>query len=555
VSEQQIELSDPVAELRTAVEAAFAELRGGEAGETRPGLERPPKSELGDYSTNAAMLLAPVLREPPREVAARLRDRLAERMGGSVERIEIAGPGFVNVFFADSWYREAVRAVLAAGASFGVAPPGSRAAVLLEFVSANPTGPLTVASGRGAAYGDSLGRLLECAGHPVEREYYINDVGGQVERFAASIAARMQGAEPPEDGYEGAYIAELAEELAAEGADPEDLEALAGLGIEAMRERAEASLERFRAHFDRWFSERSLLASGELEEVVQSLRASGHVYEHDGATWLRTTEFGDDKDRVLLRSGGAPTYFATDIAYHSDKLGRADLLITPLGADHHGYLARMRAAIAALGEDPERYEAPLMQLVHVVEGGERARMSKRKGEFVTLDELVDDIGVDAARFFMLQRSHDTTLDIDLELARRQSSENPVYYVQYAHARIASILRKAGEEAVARALEARPNGSGATTDVAPLEAASERELVKRLLDFPGEVADGAKLRAPHRLGAYAIATAADFHAFYRDCQVVGAEPELERERLALCVAAKRVIARSLELLGVSAPQRM
>jgi arginyl-tRNA synthetase len=553
VSERQIAIADPLAELRAAIETAFAELSGGE-GAAKPGLERPPKPELGDYSTNAAMLLAPTLGEAPREVADRLRERLAEGLGDGAERIDVAGPGFVNLFFADRWYRETVRAILSAGESYGMAAPGTRERVLLEFVSANPTGPLTVASGRGAAYGDSLGRLLESAGHEVEREYYINDVGGQVDRFAASIAARMKGAEPPEDGYEGAYVSKLADELSAKGADPEGLETIAALGIEAMRERAEASLSRFRVPFDRWYSERSLHDSGALASTIDSLRERDHIYERDGAIWLRTSEFGDDKDRVLLRSGGEPTYFASDIAYHRDKLQRAELLITPLGADHHGYLARMRAALAALGEDPARYEAPLMQLVHVVEGGERARMSKRKGEFVSLDELIDDIGVDATRFFMAQRSHDTTLDLDLELARRQSSENPVYYVQYAHARIASILRKAGEDVVSRALEAQPDDSAAAAD-APLEAQSERELVKRLLDFPGEVRDGAMLRAPHRLTAYSIATAADFHAFYRDCQVVGAAPDLERERLALCVAAKRVIARSLALLGVSAPARM
>jgi arginyl-tRNA synthetase len=552
--DQEIALADPRAALRAAVGAAVAELRAGEGGETRLTVERPPKPELGDYSTNAAMLLAPVLGEPPREVAGRLRDRLAESLGPSADRIEIAGPGFVNVFFADRWYREAVRAILAAGEGFGIAPRGRREHVLLEFVSANPTGPLTVASGRGAAYGDSLGRLLEAAGHDVERDYYLNDVGGQVERFAASIAARMTGAELPEDGYEGQYVADLAEELAARGGEPGDLNALARLGVEAMRERAEASLRRFRAEFDRWVSERSLQETGALAAVIDALRERGHLYEREGATWLRTTEFGDDKDRVLLRSGGEPTYFASDIAYHREKLARGELMITPLGADHHGYLARMRAALAALGEDPDRYEAPLMQLVHVVEGGERARMSKRKGEFVTLDELVEDIGVDAARFFMVQRSHDTTLDIDLELARRQSSENPVYYVQYAHARIASILRKAGEHATSAALGDEPQGDEAFAG-APLEAPSERELVKRLLDFPVEVGSAADLRAPHRLSAYATATAADFHAFYRDCQVVGATSALERERLALCVAAKRVIARSLDFLGVSAPERM
>jgi arginyl-tRNA synthetase len=553
VTAQQTVRTDPLAELRLAVEAAVAGLRGGSPGESRPVLERPPTPELGDYSTNAAMLLAPVLGKPPRQVAERLRERLAETLGARSERVEIAGPGFLNIYFADTWYRQAVASILDAGEGFGGALPGTRESVLVEFVSANPTGPLTVASGRGAAYGDSLARVLECAGHEIRREYYINDTGGQTARFAASIAARMTGAEPPEDGYEGAYVAELAGELHAAGADPADLEGLARLGIEAMRERAESSLERFGVRFDRWFSERSLQESGKLGEAIAAL--GDHVYEHEGALWLRTSEFGDDKDRVLIRSGGEPTYFAADIAYNRDKLARADRLITPVGADHHGYVPRMRAAIAALGADPERFEAPIIQLVHIVAGGERARMSKRKGEFATLDELVDEIGVDAARFFMVQRSHDRTLDLDLELARRQSSENPVYYVQYAHARIASILRNAGEEAVTRALADASGEPAPDVAAAPLEAASERELVKRLLELPAEVSAAAELRAPHRLCAYATAAAADFHAFYRDCKVIGAPGGLERARLALCVATKRGIGRALGLLGVSAPERM
>jgi arginyl-tRNA synthetase len=554
VPEPQIALADPVADLRAAIEDAFAELRGAGGGEAGPTVERPPKPELGDYSTNAAMLLAPVLGEPPRQFAEKLRERLAHRLGAEAERVEVAGPGFLNVFLAGPWYRRAVGSVLAAGEGFGAAEPRSGESVIVEFVSANPTGPLNVASGRAAAYGDSLARMLECAGHEVQREYYLNDMGGQIERFAASIAARMSGSEPPDDGYEGEYVAELAEQLRQTGANPADLDELARLGTEAMRERIEASLARFRVGFDRWVSERSLYESGDLETIIGALRERGHVYEREGALWLRTTEFGDDKDRVLVRSGGKPTYFAPDIAYHRDKLERAERLITPVGADHHGYVPRMRAAIAALGADPDRFEAPIIQLVHVVEGAERARMSKRKGDFVTLDELVDDIGVDAARFFMVQRSHDRTLDLDLELARRQSSENPVYYVQYAHARIASILRKAGPESRERALAAGAAADGGL-EAAPIEADSERALIKRLLELPGEVRAAAELRAPHRLCAYGIATAADFHAFYRDCQVIGAGPGLEEARLGLCVATKRVIARTLGLLGVSAPERM
>ena len=389
-------------------------------------------------------------------------------------------------------------------------------------------------------------RLLQAVGDEVQREYYVNDAGSQIGRFADSIAARMRGGEPPEDGYAGAYVTDVAERIAAEGIDPGDREALELRGIELMLEEVSRTLERFGVHFDNWFSERSVYAGGEVDEALAELEKRGHTYRSEDALWLRTTDFGDDKDRVLIRSNGEATYLTPDIAYHWDKLQRGfDRLINVLGADHHGYVARVRAAIEALGADPERFEALLMSLVHVVEGGERVQMSKRTGDFVTLDELMDDIGVDATRWFMLWRSHETTVDLDLELARSQSSENPVYYVQYAHARIASILRKAGDGAAPAVAPARP----------PLEA-SEKALVKRLLEFPEEVRTAAARRAPHRICAYSTAVAADFHAFYRDCQVVGAEGEgVEASRLALCLATKRTIAAALGLLGISAPERM
>ena len=550
-SDDLLEALDPVARLRGAVREAAGELGGGEV-TAAPTLERPPRADLGDYSTNAAMLLAPGLGAPPRDIAERLREPLAERLGSEAERIEVAGPGFLNLFLADRWCREAVRAVLAAGDGFGVGADRGRVAV--EFVSANPTGPLTAAGGRHAAFGDSLARILSRAGHDVVRDYYLNDTGSQIARFAESIAARMTGGEVPEDGYEGAYVAELAEELRAAGADPDDLEALGRLGAEAMRARIEATLERFRVVFDNWYSERSYQESGKMQAAVAALRDAGHTYESDGAVWLRTSDFGDDKDRVLLRSGGEPTYLTTDIAYHLEKLEESGSLINVLGADHHGYVGRMKAALAASGADPDRFEAPIIQLVHIVEGGERAQMSKRKGEFVSLDELVDDIGVDATRFFMVQRSHDTQLDLDLDLARRQSSDNPVHYVQYAHARIASILRKAEAEhgwqpSRERAVEAAEEGLHAAVED------SERELVKRLLAMPAEVAAAADGRAPHKLCAYATETASDFHAFYRDCQVVGVGDGAEPARLALCVATKSVIASTLDLLGVEAPESM
>ena len=559
-------MPDPLDTLRVTIRSAADSLLDGtaESVAVAPTLERPPKPELGDYSTNAAMLLAPALGEPPRTVAERLRDHLGTLLGPTVDRIEVAGPGFVNLFLADRWYRDSVVALLGARGEFGHGTAQQREPVLVEFVSANPTGPLHAASGRHAAYGDALARVLAFAGHDVQREYYLNDMGRQIRQFGESIAARMRGEEPPEDGYRGDYVIDLAKQLADEGADPADPDTLARRGVEIMRERIEATLERFGVRFDTWSSERSMYERGALDAAIEKLREGGHVYESEGAVWLRTTTFGDDKDRVLIRSDGTPTYFAPDIAYHYDKLERADgRLIDVLGADHHGYLARMRAAIAALGEDPDRFEAQIIQMVHVELRGERTQMSKRQGTFVPLDELLDDIGTDATRFFMLQRSHETTVDVDLELARKESPDNPVYYVQYAHARIASILRKARAEGAAPPGEGDEDvDEGAVlaaawneTALATVAEPAERALIQRLLEFPAEVQAAAARRAPQRLAAYATSTAADFHAFYRDCLVVGAGEGLEQGRLALSIAAQRVIARTLDLLGVSAPERM
>jgi arginyl-tRNA synthetase len=546
--------TDSIAELRGAVEQAARALRDGEPTEPAPSLDRPPKPELGDYSSNAAMLLAAPLGDNPRAVAEKLKVELERDLGdaGAVDRIEVAGPGFVNLYLSDAWYRQALAKLVAAGESLGPAPIASPERVLVEFVSANPTGPLHVGGGRHAAYGDALVRLLEAVGHEVQREFYVNDAGAQVLRFADSIAARMAGADPPEDGYAGEYVVELAERAKAEGLDPADREALGLRGIELMLEEVRATLERFGVSFDTWSSERDLYRRGEVDTALAQLDKGNHTYRHEDALWLRTTEFGDDKDRVLIRSNGEPTYLTADIAYHWDKLQRGfGRLIDVLGADHHGYVARIRAAIEALGADPRAFEALIMNLVHIVEEGERAQMSKRSGDFVSLDELLDDIGVDATRWFMLWRNHETTVDLDLELARSQSSENPVYYVQYAHARIASILRKAGAAA-----EAAGAGLGEPGQAPAAMEPSEKALIKRLLEFPDEVRESAERRAPHRICAYSSAVAADFHAFYRDCQVVGAEGEgVERSRLALCLCTKRTIASSLGLLGISAPERM
>jgi arginyl-tRNA synthetase len=547
-----VSATDSIAELRAAVDGAARALRDGERTEPAPSLDRPPKPDLGDYSSNAAMLLAGPLGDSPRAVAERLQRELEQGLGasGSLDRVEVAGPGFVNLFLSDAWYRRAVAALIAAGDALGPAPVAAPERVLVEFVSANPTGPLHVGGGRHAAYGDAVVRLLGAAGHTVEREYYVNDAGGQVGRFAESIVAKMTGDDPPVDGYEGEYVGELAERIAAEGIDPADSDAVGARGIELVLEQVRGTLERFGVHFDNWASEKTLYERGEVESALNELDRRDHTYRSEDALWLRTTEFGDDKDRVLIRSNGEPTYLTADVAYHWDKLQRGfDRLIDVLGADHHGYVARVRAAIEALGGDARAFEALIMNLVHIVEGGERAQMSKRSGDFVSLDELLDDIGVDAARWFMLWRNHETTVDLDLQLARSQSSENPVYYVQYAHARIASILRKAGAAGEAAA------GFEAAAVSAAVEA-SEKALVKRLLEFPQEVLESAARRAPHRICAYSTAVAADFHAFYRDCQVVGAEGEgVETARLALCLCTKRTIAQALGLLGISAPERM
>src|SRR4051794_5907072 len=537
---------DPVSELRGAVGEAATELRGNGMVDV-PQLERPPRPDFGDYSTNAAMLLAPSLGESPRAIAQRLGDVVGERLGPAVEKVEIAGPGFLNLFMTDAWYLQALAGMIEAGERFGDGRPDAPERVKIEFVSANPTGPLTVAAGRHAAYGDSLSRILATAGHTVEREYYVNDFGSQVERFGESIKARAHDGEPPDDGYRGGYVTELAKQI--EGAADADPEELALIGVARMLELVKTTLERFRVHMDRYSSERALHESGAVEKALGRLEGT---YERDGATWLRTTSFGDDKDRVLLRSTGEVTYFGADVPNHADKLGRGyDRVIDVLGADHHGYVSRIKAAWRALGGDPDRFEILIMQLVNLSEGGRRVQMSKREGTLVELDELIDDIGVDAARWFLVQRSHDTTIDLDLELARRETQDNPVYYVQYAHARIASILRKAGEKRIAAALAADLPASAEKLHP------SARSLLKRLLEFPAEVEEAAVRRAPHRLTTYVHEAAQEFSAFYRDVRVVGAAEEGgdENVRLAISVMTMRVLARGLDLLGVEAPQEM
>jgi arginyl-tRNA synthetase len=516
------------------------------AGPPAAGLERPPQAGFGDYSTNAALLLAPGLRRPPREVADSLGGELASRLGDGLERIEVAGPGFVNLFLSDAWFERALAAVLAAGGDFGGGGAGRRERIDVEFVSANPTGPLTVAHGRHAAYGDALGRILTFHGHVVTREFYVNDYGSQVRRLGESVRAWARGEPIPEDGYKGAYVGELVER---ERAATLDLDELCLEACAACLEMVRATLETFGVGFDTWVSERSLHERGLVAQALGRLAAAGDTYTSDGALWLRTTTYGDDKDRVLERSGGDHTYFTSDIAYHVDKLSRGfESLIDVWGADHHGYVRRMQAALRALGVAPDVLDVVILQFVHLIDAGERRAMGKRAGDFVTLDALIDEIGVDAARYFLVSRSHDTTVDLDLELAARQTSENPVYYVQYAHARICGVLARAGDERLARALES-PSAGG------PVHGA-ERALLKRLLAFGGEVAEAAERRAPHRVAGYAVELAQDFTAFYRDCRIVGAEPDqTESFRLALAQAARTTIARALDLLGLTAPTEM
>ena len=536
-------LRDPVERLSSAVATVARRMAGND--ELSPALDPSPRPEMGDYSTNAAMMLAGPLGRPPREIAAELAASIEAELGAALEKTEIAGPGFINLFLGNAWYRQATADMAGTGGAT-VPPVGDPERIIVEFVSANPTGPLTAASGRHAAYGDALSRLLAESGHQVTTEYYVNDGGTQAENFAASIAARMNGEEPPEDGYQGTYVNELAERARAEGHEADDLERLAVTGVEWMVEGIRGSLENFGVRMDDFFSERSLYEDNLVDRGIARLRAAGHVFEEDGAVWLRTTDFGDDKDRVLIRSTGEVTYFGADVAYHVDKIERGnDRLIDVLGADHHGYVARMAAAIQSLEGDKAEFEAQIMQLIHLVEGGQRTKMSKRAGDIVTLDELTADIGVDAARWFLLQRSHDRTIDLDLDLARSQSSDNPVYYVQYAHARIRSILRKAADE-----------GSGGGDPLAAPVDPSEKLLVAKLLAFPAEVHEAAAKRAPHRICAYATDVAAAFHAFYRDCQVVGAEGDgVEAARVQLCDVTGATIRRSLGLLGISAPDSM
>jgi arginyl-tRNA synthetase len=481
-------------------------------------LERPSETEHGDYATNAALKLAGTRRQAPREVAAELAAQAA--VLPHVERAEIAGPGFVNLFLSDAWFVDALAAI---DDGFGGGSAASPRRIQVEMVSANPTGPITVAAARNGAYGDSVARLLAFAGNDVSREYYYNDAGAQMDRFRASVEAVRNGEPIPEDGYQGEYI----KELAATPGDP----------VPEMLHRIEESLERFHVHFDSW------VRQSELEKRLPELLPKLDTYEKDGALWARSSAYGDEEDRVLLRSGDrTPTYRAADVPYLVDKLERGfDRAIYVLGADHHGTRNWYAAVARMLGYDPARVEVLIYQLVHLVKGGAQTKMSKRRGDVVFLNEFMEEIGVDAARWYLVNRGPDQTIEIDVDLAAERSQKNPVYYVQYAHARIAGILRNAPESA-----------SNSLLLVGSL-AAEERELVKRLAEFPAIAADAAEKRGPQAIPAYAIRVADDFHRFYHEHRVL--ESEQQAFRLALCRAAQSVIARCLDLVGVSAPERM
>ena len=551
-------IEDRLAALITDALAAAAPMLGLEPPFPEPELQRPRRKGFGDFSTNVAMVAASGAAADPREVAAAILDRLAP--ASFLAKAEVAGPGFINLWTTDEWLHDVLRRIVAEGERYGAGErTGER--VQVEFVSANPTGPLTIGHARNAAIGDALARLLAFAGHEVEREYYFNDAGGQMDRFGASVEARYlqllgRDAEVPEDGYHGEYVTDLARDiLDREGpglADRPPEERLVRLRSEGARramDQIRATLHRFGVTFDTYFLEASLAEQGEIARAIERLRERGFVYEAEGASWFRSTAFGDDKDRVVIRSDGTHTYFGADVAYVLDKFGRGfDHLVYVWGADHHGDIARVRGAATALGLDVERVEIVLYQFVSFLRGGEPVKMSKRAGTFVSLDELIDEVGTDAARFHLLLFSNDRPMNFDIAEVARQTLDNPVYYVQYGHARIASILRKAREEGV----ELLP------IDQAPLGFLSsepEQDLQRSLADVPGLIANAAELRAPHRLTHAAQDLAATFHRFYTECRVVSDDAALSQARLWLSFATKQGLANLLGLIGVSAPESM
>jgi arginyl-tRNA synthetase len=521
-------------------------------------LEKPRQKEHGDFATSLALSLARLVGMPPREVAELIVRNLPA--SDLVESAEVAGAGFINFRVNDTWLHSALRETVEKGAAYGRAEPSGRRAQV-EFVSANPTGPLHIGHARNAALGDALARLLEFAGWDVKREFYFNDAGGQMDRFGASVEARylsLLGLEAPvpEDGYHGDYITDLAKEILedegpglADLAPDERMIRLREEGVTRVLEWIRATLDRFDVRFDVFTSESVLVERGEVAEAVERLITAGLAYEAEGAMWFRSTAFGDDKDRVLVRSDGRHTYFAADCAYLIDKFSRGfDHLVYVWGADHHGDVVRVRGAAQALGYDPSAVEIVIYQWVSFLRNGEPVAMSKRAGDFITLDQLIDEVGADAARFHLLMFSNDSTMNFDIEAVKRQSMDNPVYYVQYGHARIASILRKAAERGVSlRAVD--------EADLSLLTHEAELDLFRAIADVPAQIHTAAELRAPHRLTHAAQDLGARFHRFYTECPVLSEDAELTQARLWLCTATKQVIANLLGLLGVSAPESM
>lgn len=553
--------------LAAAVEQALVEAR--DAGEIRYdrlpeiALEPPKGKAFGDYTTNVAMVMAREAAMPPRQLAEKIIARLPQI--GLIERAEVAGAGYINFYLKPTWLHDTLLRIADEADAYGRTDIGKGAKVQVEFVSANPNGPIHVAHGRGGATGDVIASMLEALGYDVTRESYINDARSshQMQCFGRSINARYmqvlgQDYPLPEDAYRGEYVTDIAKEIVAEHGDKylsmaedERVRLFTDLGEEMMLEEQKADLEKFGIKFDVWFSEQKLHDSGKVEEAVEKLRKRGYAYAKADALWLKSTEFGDDKDRTLVRSNGQPTYIAADAAYHADKLDRGfDKVIDVWGPDHHGYIARTKAAIAALGYDADKVEIIIFQVVRLYSGGELVMMSKRAGDVVLLSELVDEVGKDAARFFFLMRSTDSGLDFDLELAKTQSNENPVYYVQYAHARICSILRKAAEEDGISVPSARE------ADLSRLTHEAEIDLMKKLNEFPDVILEAGQAYEPHRLTRYAQDLAAVFHSFYSECRVISPEdPALTAARLVLVDSTRTVLANNLRLLGISAPERM
>ena len=517
-------------------------------------VERPRNPEHGDYATNVALQVAKKVGVNPRDLAGWLATALAASDG--IAAADVAGPGFVNLRIEASAQGVVIEQVLAAGVAYGGSAELAGTNINLEFVSANPTGPIHIGGTRWAAVGDALGRLLATQGAAVVREYYFNDHGAQIDRFARSLVAAAKGQPAPEDGYAGEYIADIAAKVLQEAPDalsqPDDQqqETFRSIGVDLMFTHIKASLHEFGTDFDVYTHEDSMHTSGRVDEAIAKLRETGNIYEKDGASWLRTTEFGDDKDRVVIKSDGNAAYIAGDLAYYLDKRQRGfDLCIYMLGADHHGYIARLKAAAAALGDDPDTVEVLIGQMVNLVRDGQPVRMSKRAGTVITLDDLVDAIGVDAARYVLIRSSVDTPIDIDLALWSSQSSENPVYYVQYAHARLSALARSAAD-------------LGLSADTGHLELLThdrEGTLMRSLGEFPRVLKTAASLREPHRVCRYLEDLAGDYHRFYDSCRVLPQGDEqagdLHAARLALCAATRQVVANGLAILGVTAPERM